>query len=218
MAAMKWIRRAALILLLLLCAYVLAGLIGGAVPVNRGWRETREPGVRIYLEDNGVHTDLVLPVAAAGVDWRDLVRPEHVRDPRFGAYRHLAFGWGDRDFYMRTPTWWDVNPLLVARAAIGGKASVMHISWEPEPQRGRAVRSITLRPEEYRRLTAFVRASFADDPGHAHGYFGNDVFYTAKGHYSAYGTCNEWTGAALRAAGLRMGAWTPFAVSVMQWF
>ena len=79
------------------------------------------------------------------------------------------------------------------------------------------MRRVLLRPEEYRRLAAFVRASLKSRrrwPGYA----AHDVFYEARGRYSAVTTCNEWTGAALRAAGVRVGRWTPFADTVLGWF
>ncbi|MEJ8631383.1 DUF2459 domain-containing protein [Sphingomonas sp. I4] len=38
-----------------------------------------------------------------------------------------------------------------------------------------------------------------------------------KGRYSAAHTCNNWTGNALAAAGVRMGWWTPFPWTVMRW-
>ena len=56
-------------------AYGVAGLVGGAFAINRGWAPP-EAGVRVWVEDNGIHTSIIVPVAAEGVDWRDLVRPE----------------------------------------------------------------------------------------------------------------------------------------------
>ena len=47
------------------------------------------------------------------------------------------------------------------------------------------------------------------------GYSDCDMFYEANGGYSFVMTCNEWTGRALRAAGVRMGLWTPFEQSIM---
>jgi uncharacterized protein (TIGR02117 family) len=79
------------------------------------------------------------------------------------------------------------------------------------------IRTLVLRPDEYRRLAAFIRRSFAGRPAHRHGYGGWDVFYDARGTYSAVRTCNAWTGEALRHAGVRMGSWTPFPYTVMRW-
>ena len=200
----------------LLIFYAGAGFVGSAIPANGDWKQA-ESGVRIYVIDNGIHTDLVLPVSAEGVAWGDLIRPGHLADPKRAAASHLAFGWGDRDFYLNTPTWWDVNPLRVARAFVGAGATVVHVSHVAEPQVGPNTKAIVLRPEEYRRLVAFVRGTFGEGAP-ARGYGAGDAFYVARGGYSLFRTCNAWTGEALRAAGVRVGIWTPFPSGVMQWF
>ena len=61
-------------------AYMAAALIGSFVPVNRGWTEPDE-GIAIYLADNGIHTDIVMPAAAEGLDWAKLV-PSGIRARR----------------------------------------------------------------------------------------------------------------------------------------
>lgn len=209
--ALRWLSRLLLGLGAVVVCYLAAALVGSAIPANRDWKPPAQ-GVTIYVADNGVHTDLVLPAA----DFADLVRPEHFADPRAGAQPRLMFGWGDRDFYLNTPTWWDMNPLRVARALAGMGPTVIHVSASPEPQPGAKIRRLVLRPEEYARLVAYVRGTFA--PGvPAAGYGGHDVFYAARGGYSALRTCNEWSAGGLRFAGVRMGAWTPFAFGVMQW-
>jgi len=212
-------------LFVLLATYGAAGMVGGAIPTNPDWKAPRA-GVRIYVESNGIHTGLVLPVTAEGADWHDLLRPEDVRDQRYAAYSHVSIGWGERAFYLETPTWADVRPGTVAAAAIGSDRTVMHVEHVPEPRVGADsegdLRAITLRPEEYRRLADFVHMSFEKEGGerpvHQYGYDVYDSFYDAHGHYSAITTCNTWTGDALRHAGVRVGAWTPFPVTVLGWF
>jgi uncharacterized protein (TIGR02117 family) len=93
---------------------------------------------------------------------------------------------------------------------------VLHVSHIAEPGAGPHTRSVMLSPEEYRRLAAYVRATFGEGPS-VHGYGGHDAFYDARGGYSAVNTCNQWTAGALRAAGVKMGAWTPFTFGVMRW-
>lgn len=197
--------------------YLAAGSIGGAIPVNTGWTPPAR-GVTIFVETNGVHTGIVVPKVAAGVDWRALLRGDALADPRFAGYDHLAFGWGERAFYLETPTWRDVRPLTVLRAAFGSERTLVHVEHVPAPRPASDVRQITLRPEEYRRLAGYVRATLANPPRHVRGYASYDAFYAARGRYSAITTCNAWTGAALRAAGVRVGWWTPFPWSVMAWF
>lgn len=211
-----------LALVALILAYVAAGLIGGSIPANAGWRPSAD-GVTIYVESNGVHTDLVVPVAAAGVDWRGLIRPGDIADPRYAAYDHLAIGWGEARFYRETPHWADVRPMTVLHAAFGSDQTLLHVEHIPAPPIGPDARPVQLSEAQYRRLAAFIRASFAPArPGARpmifHGYDDFDAFYSAFGRYDALMTCNAWTGAALRAAGVRVGRWTPFAVTVMGWF
>jgi uncharacterized protein (TIGR02117 family) len=74
---------------------------------------------------------------------------------------------------------------------------------------------------EYRKLATHIRGSFAISssgeslPLLGRGYGPADVFYEGRGRYDAYRTCNEWTGEALRAAGVRTGIWTPLSQSIM---
>jgi len=211
----RGILRLVLALIGLVAGYALAAVAGGTIPVNSGWHQAQS-GVRIYVIDNGIHTDLVLPVVAEGVDWRDLARPEDLANPDQARHSHIAFGWGDRDFYLNTPSWSQVSPVRVAKAMAGLGTTVLHVAHIPAPGVGPQMRTIILNPDEYRRLAAFVRGTFAGGPS-VHGYGANDAFYPAKGGYSAVRTCNQWTGSGLRAAGVKMGWWTPFPFAVMQW-
>ncbi|MEI9926457.1 MAG: TIGR02117 family protein [Sphingomonas sp.] len=199
---------------------ILAIAIGGAIPVNADWRQA-SAGVRIYVADNGVHTDLVLPMRAEGVDWGELLAPGDLADPAAAAQSHVSFGWGNRDFYLNTPTWSRLDPLRAVGALAGVGPTVVHVEYSPEPAPAPDVRAVVLRPDEYRRLAAFVRATFArradGRAASVHGYGAGDAFYEARGRYSALNTCNQWTGSALRIAGVRIGAWTPLTFSVMRW-
>ena len=121
---------------LLIYGYAAAGLIGGAIPVNRGWRAPAQ-GVTIWVASNGIHTDLIVPKVVAGngwrVDWRPLLRPEHLRDPRYAGYGYAGFGWGDAKFYRETPEWQDVRPATVLAAAVGSDATLVHAIHLPRP-------------------------------------------------------------------------------------
>lgn len=200
-----------------LLLYVVTGMLGGAIPVNSAWRAPAD-GVIVFVESNGVHTGLVVPKVAAGVDWRPLAKPGDLADPRYAAYDHLSFGWGERAFYLETPTWWDVRPATVLAAATGSTRTLVHVDHVPTPRSTSQVRRLVLRPAEYRRLAAFIAASVAPGARAHRGYFRYDAFYDGTGRYSAIRTCNAWTGAALRYAGVRVGAWTPFPATVMWWF
>jgi len=195
--------------------YPIAGLIGGAIPVGAASPPGRD--VTIYVESNGVHTGFVVPVRAAGVDWSDLAPPDHLRDPRQAGWGWRAIGWGERGFYLETKSWADVRPGTTLHALVGSDRTVVHVEAIPEPRAAPDERPVMLGADAYRRLAAHVRASLAERPRRWPGYGDNDVFYEGRGRYDAIHDCNDWTGRGLRAAGVRMGAWTPFAGSVMAW-
>jgi uncharacterized protein (TIGR02117 family) len=209
--------RIAAVLALLLILYGVAGVIGGALPANSGWRPPAQ-GVTIWVENNGIHVDLVVPKVAAGVDWRPYAPAADLAVPRFAGHDHLAIGWGDKAFFLGTPTWADIRPGTSAAAALGRDATLLHVEHVPRPRAGSDARAVVLRPEEYRRLAAFIAGSFRPHPRHYRGYDRYDAFYDSRGHYNAFRTCNAWAGDALRHAGVRVGRWTPFPGTVMSWF
>lgn len=205
-------------LVLILVSYGAAGMVGGAIPTNRDWRAPTR-GITIYVESNGVHTALILPKVAGDIDWRGLADPRDLRDPRYAGYDHVAIGWGERRFFLATPTWWDVRPATIIVASIGSDETLLHVEHIPAPAvLDGDVRRLVLSADEYARLAAFIRSSLEPSGKRFPGYFDNDAFYAARGRYDAVRTCNDWTGDALRYAGVRIGAWTPFAVTVMGWF
>ena len=208
----KWVGRALVALLAVPALYLCAALAGSLIPVNRGWIEPTR-GTTVYLADNGVHVDLILPIDAQGLDWRPLIPPSDFAavDPNAG---WIAFGAGEQRVYLNTPSWWDITPRTIWSAVTGGNR-VMHVEYVPSP--AYTVREIRLRPEEYRRLWAAIRADFALDPygrpirvNHP-GYGPSDAFYRATGKASAFRTCNSWVAGRLRLAGVRTSLWAPFA-------
>ena len=205
------------VVVLCVAGFGAAGMVGGAVPTNAGWRKPAD-GIQIFVESNGVHVGLILPKVAAGIDWRGAAPATDLSDPRYGAFDHLAIGWGERGFFLGTPTWADVRPGPILHAAFGSDETLVHVEHVPLPSLSRDVRAITLRPDEYRRLAAFVRAHIAPGGSRHAGYGGFDVFYQANGRYDAVHDCNAWVGDALRTAGVRVGWWTPFPVTVLGWF
>jgi uncharacterized protein (TIGR02117 family) len=205
-------RRLALALAAIPALYLLAALVGSLVPVNRDWSEP-EQGVTIYLANNGVHADLILPARAQGLDWRPLLPRRDFAAPDATA-RWVAFGAGERRVYLDTPRWRDIT-LPTIRAGLTGGERVMHVEWVADPTY--AARAFRLRPEEYRRLWQSIRAEFALDADgrpqridHA-GYGPADAFYVGRGKASAVNTCNNGASDRLRQAGVKTGLWTPFS-------
>lgn len=201
-------------------AYFAAAAILGAIPANIGWQQA-ERGITIFVRTNGVHTWIMMPKVTAIADWRPYAPPGHLRDPRYGAGSHIAVGYGNREFYLNTRTWSDLSVATAFYAFFGDGPTLLHVEHDHDPRPNEWQRPIVLRPAEYRRLADFIRARFQLDregrtiPVLGRGYGPADMFYEANGGYSFVLTCNEWTGRALRAAGVRTGLWTPFEQSIM---
>ena len=213
----KGLRSVALALLLVPALYLAAALIGSLVPVNRDWTEPAR-GTTVYIADNGIHADIIMPVAAQGLDWSRLIpRSDFAAVP--AGTRWIAFGSGEEHVYLDTPRWRDIRLSTIWSALAGGRR-VMHVEYVPSP--AYAARQIRLRPEEYRRLWTAIRADFAlDDHGRPKridhpGYGPADAFYRATGKASALRTCNVVAANWLRLAGVRTSLWPPF-VNGLTW-
>lgn len=213
----KWVGRLLTAVLALPALYLVAALIGSLIPVNGDWTEPAQ-GTTVYIADNGIHADIVMPVRADGLDWEPLVPRGDMAaaDPQA---QWIAFGSGEERVYLETPTWWDIRPRTIWSALSGGKR-VMHVEYILSPSY--TVRQIRLRPEEYRRLWAAIRADFAlDSHGRPQridhpGYGPADAFYRAVGKESVFRTCNSWVARWLRLAGVKASAWPPF-VNGLTW-
>ena len=204
------LRRLALALAAVPVAYLLAALVGSLVPVNRSWAEPDE-GVTIYLANNGLHSDIVMPARAQGLDWTPFVPKSDFTGPNPDA-QWIAFGSGEQRVYLQTPRWQDITPGTIWSALSGGRR-VMHVEWVSNPNY--MDRAIRLRPEEYRRLWAAIRADFELTDGRTQridhpGYGRSDAFYWATGKFNGLKTCNTWAAGRLRLAGVKTSVWPPF--------
>lgn len=207
----KWVARLLSLLLAIPALYLAAALVGSLVPANRSWTEPAE-GTTIYIADNGIHADIIMPVKAEGLDWSALIPPN--RQAR--GFGWIAFGAGEQQVYLDTPTWWDITPRTIWSALAGGER-VVHVEYVPNPDY--AVREIRLRPEEYRRLWASIRAEFEDGRPQRiarRGYDCCDAFYRGVGKASAIRTCNSWVADRFRLAGIKVSIWPPF-ISGLVW-
>ena len=213
----RWIKRIAIALLAIPALYLLGALAGSLIPLNDSWVEPDE-GITVYIADNGVHADLILPANAQGLDWRPLVpRTDFANVPADAEW--VAFGAGERRVYLETPTWADLS-LKTAFVALTGGERVMHVEWVDNP--AHAARELRLTPEQYRRLWASIRAGFRldsngkpiliDHPG----YGLRDAFYEGVGKANAIHTCNQWAAGRLRLAGVEAPLWSPF-VNGLTW-
>jgi uncharacterized protein (TIGR02117 family) len=200
--------------------YFAAALVGSFIPANANWREPAD-GVPLFVETNGVHVSLIVPLAAAGEDLSDLIRPEHLANRNlYGT--HFMIGWGHGRVYRNARKWGDVRSEDIASAIFGSDDTTLHVYHLIDPQPTGKRKRFRVTVAQYRHIIKDVRATFQpgkDAKSNARpAYAPDNLFYDSKGYYTAFNTCNEWTAGVLRRAGVRIGIWTPMPGGVMRWF
>lgn len=202
--------------LALVALFFLAAWIGSSIPRNADWVEP-EQGVEIFVGDNGIHTEIVMPLVTPQKDWRSDFPAGDLSDPS-RPYTHVAVSWGEREVFLNTPTWSDLAPTTAMRAATGG-APLVHAAHYVDPLPLSHNRPLKLSEAQYARLVAAIETQLAapDKRGKYAGYADHDVFYDAQGRYHLGKTCNQWTSDTLAQAGVRTGWWTPLPGGVMKW-
>ncbi|AWY19173.1 DUF2459 domain-containing protein [Moraxella bovis] len=133
----------------------------------------------------------------------------------------VSIGWGDRDFYLNTPTWADLQADTAFNALFGLSTSVLHVSFEPDKtvQTCQKCRKITLTPHQYQGIIAHIRATLPAERPFAISnarYWHNDAFYPAVGSYNAFYTCNSWVNHGFQKADVKTALWTVLDIGVIK--
>ncbi|AWG20270.1 urease-associated protein [Flavobacterium faecale] len=176
--------------------------------------------VTIYIQTNGVHTDIVVPIKSEQRDWSKnvLFKNTIAKD---STAQFLGMGWGDKGFYLETPTWADLKASVAFKAATGLSTTAIHVTYFKTITENESCKKINISKKQYRRLIAYIDTSFQKD---LNGNFINiktnanyskhDAFYEATGNYSLLHTCNTWANNALKSCGQKACLWTPFDTGI----
>jgi uncharacterized protein (TIGR02117 family) len=150
----------------------------------------------VFIVNYGWHAAIVLKKA----DVSELLLPE-AKD--FPDSDYLEFGWGDLDFYQAP----DPGLGLTLKAAFWSSGSVLHVAgltgtlekYYPSND----IVEIGLSQEGFQRAVEFISDTFSRPGAATHaGLYLTSRFYSAKGKFHVFRTCNTWVAEALRAAGL----------------
>lgn len=181
-----------------------------------------KPAIPLYIRTNGAHTDIILPVKTPQKNWATLV-PFRNTLSKDSTLHYIAFGWGDKGFYIETPTWADLTPRVAIKAAFGLGSAAMHTTFYSEPILNDSCKKMMLSIKQYKKLIAFIEESFSYSPSRLPVFIStdavygvNDAFYEAEGSYNMFHTCNTWTNRALKACGQKAALWTPTSEGIFQ--
>lgn len=209
--AFKIILKTILSLLGLVLLYGLAALVLPLISVNSKTEQPEE--ITIYILSNGVHTDIVCPIESEIINWTEIAAFENTVSKRTD-FKHVAFGWGDKGFYLETPTWADLKASTAFKAAFWLGDSAMHVTFYNDLKEGEDCKKIIISKENYRLLVEYIKKSFDYENGKTMFiptdmvYGKNDAFYDAQRSYNLFFTCNTWANSALKHANQKAAFWT----------
>lgn len=175
--------------------------------------------VEIFLVKSGVHTDFMLPLKNEYQDWTVEFPIENTQLKDTNVY-FLTVGWGDKNFYMNTPTWGDLTVKTALFAATGMGTSALHATHYYEVPTDRPVAHLFLSEAQYKDLIDYIKNTLRRDKNGKNIFIkpmneavmcGYDAYYEAKNSYSMLSTCNSWINNGLKACGKKACLWSPFA-------
>lgn len=195
--------------------YILLVTLSAYIPVHTDFKACETDCVDVYLRSNGVHTDIVLPVTSELKDWTACIDSKKTKAGKTG-FKYVAVGWGDKGFYLDTPTWAGLTFKTAFNALFYLSNAAMHVTFYSEMVQGERCKKISISKSEYLKIIAFIESSFEHTESAAYilipnvSYGNNDLFYEAKGRYNLFYTCNTWTNNCLKAGEMKACLWTVF--------
>lgn len=198
-------------------------LAGMLIPINHDYIYSDEE-IQFYVISNGVHTDICLPVKNEVFDWTSFIATNDFQG-LINQPSYISIGWGDKGFYLDTPTWADLKFTTAFNAIFLPSETAMHITYYThEPQESSLAIKCSMDKDEYQRLISYIQASFENNGSivdaqliEGKGYTLNDNFYEADGSYWGFKTCNTWTNDALKIAGVKTSFHALFEPGIMRW-
>jgi uncharacterized protein (TIGR02117 family) len=174
----------------------------------------------VYLVADSMHVDLMVPVENSAFNWRSMVKLETIGKEKRNDYQYLKFGWGDRDFYMNTPSLDQVQyPRLIRTLFAPGNPTAIHINGYQEIpiDDTHVTKCVGLTQTQYLNLVAYLRRSFRNGkPDRIQdGFVAAAGFYEATGFYSVANTCNNWVAGALDSADVTTPLWSGLSGPIM---
>ena len=181
-------------------------------------------GTEIFVVSNGVHADICLPVSSNQALWSKLFPAEDF-STLSKTPTHIAFGWGDKGFFLDTPEWSDLTFANAFKALFIPSPTVLHISYNVyEPVVSETTKSFLVDNEALKKMEAYILSYIQLKNGkpilidccrypNMH-----DNFYESTGSYHLFRTCNVWTNQVIQEAGVKTSVWTPFDTGILKQF
>lgn len=195
-------------------------MFGMMVPAN--YKVHGDRTVRIFVRSNGVHTDICMPVESETINWKEFI--DTTDYPLNRTFDYVSIGWGDKGFFLDTPTWADLSAKTALTAVFLPSPCAMHVEYiDQAPAISEMCSEEMITTDQYDQLIQYIKQSFILDkeekvifiPGTS--YWGTDHFYEARGDYHMFNTCNSWTNGALKSARINTAIYAMFPNTIMHY-
>jgi uncharacterized protein (TIGR02117 family) len=167
----------------------------------------------ISITHDLAHANIMLDLSRSSIAWHTLL-PKLI--PAKQGY--LLIGWGDKDLYQSTPTWGDLKTSVALKALFINTSAVLHVYYFPTiDPRQTNITTLPINSTISQAIEHHILQTFQDSPPRlsSMGYTDADRFYSAKGKYNIFMTCNTWVGDLLRKSGVSISRWTPFSYNII---
>lgn len=207
---LKYLLRAVLIVLGCIALYFITAIVLSYIPADV--EETaEEKNQTFYIQSNGTHLDIVLPVEAIDSALRNKLEiPENAK--------YISFGWGNKEFYFNVPEWKDLSVGLAFRAVFMQLEAAQRVECLSRTHENWT--NVKVASSQMKKLNNFIFSSFSTKEKKLVKCacpieYQNVNFYDAKGNYSCINTCNVWVNDAMKASGVATSVWSPFHFGVL---
>lgn len=209
-----------LVFVAFVAAWLLAALALPLFTVNS--KPATGNDVAIYIQTNGDHTDVIVPVKNMANDWTTEISYKNTVS-KDTTCNYVAVGWGDKGFYLNTPAWSQLKFSTAFKAAFWLSTSAVHATFCKNLKENADCKKLMLSNAQYLSLVKYIDNTFQRDASnrtiyiHTNATYGKeDAFYEAKGRYNLFYTCNTWANNALKACGQKACLWTAFDAGIFK--
>ncbi|MDP3353287.1 MAG: DUF2459 domain-containing protein [Flavobacteriaceae bacterium] len=203
---MKYIIKGIVLLIVIPIIYIILSLIFTYIPI-KSTVQNEYKNELIYLHTNGVHLSIIIE--------KKLLDPKLLNGLNYEQHnRYFSFAWGDKNFYLNTPTWSDLTFKNAFIALFLKSPTLIHVTRYDNLNKDWI--EIRTNKNQLIKLNTYLYNSFYLDGTHKKTikvnscYSTLDDFYEAKGNYSCFNTCNSWVNTAFKKSDLNACLWTPF--------
>jgi len=207
----KFLKIIFLLVFALTSIYFLAALLLSLIKTHPPIQDCSDKN-EIFITSNGIHLDIIVPTEILTPDFKNKLN-------LLPGTKYVAFGWGDRRFYLDTPEWKDLTFSTAFNALFLKSKTAMHVTYLRQQYSG--WKKLNLCREQLEELLIFIENSFQKSKDGkfikipVKGNYDFDFFYEAKGSFSIFSTCNVWVNRALKEAHVETSVWSPFDFGVL---